>query len=401
MLTGIRVLDFSRIIAGPLCAQYLADLGADVIKVERPATGDDARSYVFPATWNGLSTMFLSFNRGKRSVELDVATESGCAMARTLAASADVLIENFRPGVMDRLSLGYDALAQANPRLVFCSISGFGQNGPLAQVGANDLVAQASCGLMGINATADARPQKVAPAVVDLFTGVNAAFAILAALRQRDATGQGTHITTSLFECGISMLSYFATSSFAEQTAGPQTGVAPEASASITVPNQSFRCSDGWIVVACSNESMWRRLTQAVGRPGLADDARFANNLERTRNKDALIQILDELFLGGSREHWISRLTAAKVSVSAALSVAEALAHPQVASLNLVTAPAHSGIPDFRMLSTPFRFGGARPVSPLPPPELGEHNAAVLSMLAECAANNSAKPSNVDAKDRP
>ena len=380
-LTGIRVLDLSRIIAGPLCGQYLADLGADVVKIERPVSGDDARDYVFPATWGDQSVMFMSFNRGKRSVVLDLAGADDRGAFLAFARSADVLIENFRPGVMDRLGLGYDALNAANPRLIYCSVSGFGNDGPQAQAGANDLVAQASCGLMALNASADGRPRKIAPAAVDLFTGANAVIAILAALRERDRTGRGAPVTTSLFECGVSMLSYFATGAFAERAGGRDSNMSAQASATITVPNQAFRCKDGWIVVACSNDAMWRRLAEGLGRPALATDARFATNAERTHNMSELIGMLDEIFAADTRGAWAERLSAAKVSVAAALTPEEAIDSPQAQSLGLVAPSRHAHIARFRMLATPFRIDGSRPVSEWAPPELGEHSDELLRSL--------------------
>lgn len=374
-LAGVRVIDFSRIIAGPLCAQYLADLGADVIKVERAGLGDEARQYSFPAMWSGTSAMYLSFNRGKRSVALDLDDARDRDAAGELVATADVLIENFRPGVMARLGLGYETLAERHPELVYCSISGFGDEGPLAQAGANDLVAQASCGLMSLNAQEGGRPEKVAPAVVDLYTGVNAALAIVAALRQRESTGRGTRVSTSLFECGISMLSYFATSQFAPD----QDEAEQDLGASITVPNQSFKASDGWMVLACSNEPMWQRLCHAIGREKLAADPRFATNLDRTHNKPALVAILDDVFAGDTRAGWAVRLEAAKVSSSAVLTVAEVLAHPQAESLGMVVPIAHAQIEGFCMLRTPFRFQDQALVAQAAPPRLNQHRDEVLA----------------------
>ena len=293
-------------------------------------------------------------------------------------ATADVLIENFRPGVMDRLGLGYEALAERRPKLVYCSISGFGEEGPLAQAGANDLVAQASCGLMSLNAQDGGRPEKVAPAIVDLYTGVNAALAILAALRQRESTGRGTRVSTSLFECGMSMLSYFATSQFAPG----QCATEPVIGGSITVPNQSFKASDGWLVLACSNEPMWQRLCRAIGRAELAADSRFATNLDRTYNKQALIAILDGELAGDTRAGWAARLETAKVSSSAVLTVAEVLAHPQAESLGMVVPITHARIKGFRTLRAPFRFDGHALVANAAPPGLDEHREELLSSAA-------------------
>jgi crotonobetainyl-CoA:carnitine CoA-transferase CaiB-like acyl-CoA transferase len=375
-LDGLRVLDFSRIIAGPICAQYLADLGADVIKVERKDGGDDARQYSFPALWEGTGTMYLSFNRGKRSIALDLDDEADRSIARELVARADVLVENFRPGVMARLGFGHEAMQGLNPRLVYCSISGFGEHGPLAGAGANDLVAQASTGVMSLNAQADGRPQKVVPAMVDMFTGLNAALAILAAVQQRHRTGTGAQVNTSLFESGIAMLSYFATSHFAPRKPEDQA-----LGASITVPNQTFRASDGWMAVACSNDPMWQRLCDALEVPQLKDDPRYATNLQRTRHQDTLLPLLEEVFATRTRAEWAARLEQAKVSHSSVLDVGEVLAHPQAQTLGMVVDIPHPGIPAFRMVRAPIRIDGQGMAAMRPPPALDQHRAEILSGL--------------------
>jgi crotonobetainyl-CoA:carnitine CoA-transferase CaiB-like acyl-CoA transferase len=392
-LAGVRVLDLSRIIAGPLAAQYLADLGADVVKVERPGTGDDARGYVFPSTWRGESTMFLSFNRGKRSVVLDLDDAGDRAAIETLLGDADVLVENFRPGVMERLGLGWDALSARFPRLVMCSVSGFGADGPAAETGANDLVAQASCGLMALNAGDDGRPRKVAPAVVDLFTAANAALAIVAALRARDASGRGSRVTTSLFECGVALQSYFATGAFAERAAGRTPDMSAAASATVTVPNQAFRCRDGWIVVACSNDAMFARLATALDAPALAADARFATNAARTAHRDALVSRLDAAFAEGTREVWVARLGANKVSVSGVMKPEEALAHPQAAHLGMAATSPHARIDGLRTPAVPFSIDGVRPQAPIGPPLLGEHDAGLRARQASRSTRNAGESS--------
>ena len=375
-LEGIRVLDFSRIIAGPFCAQYLADLGAEVIKVERPGTGDDARQYSFPAEWGGTGTIYLSFNRGKRSIALDLEQQGDRDIAHTLIAGADVLVENFRPGVMNKVGLGCDEMREMNPRLVYCSISGFGEEGPLAQAGANDLVAQASCGVMSLNSHADGRPQKVVPAMVDMFTGLNAALAIVAAIHERTRTGSGTQVTTSLFESGIAMLSYFATSHFA--SAQPQD---ESLGASITVPNQTFRASDGWMALACSNEPMWQRLCEALEMPQLRKDPRYATNLDRTRNQATLIPTLEEVFAKRTRAQWARRLEEAKISHSSVLSVGEVLSHPQTEALGMVVPIPDPELEGFRMVRAPFRIGSRTMAAMQPPPRLDEHRVQILAEL--------------------
>ena len=375
-LEGIRVIDFSRIIAGPFCAQYLADLGAEVIKVERPGTGDDARQYSFPAEWGGTGTIYLSFNRGKRSIALDLERQAERDIAQMLIAGADVLVENFRPGVMNKVGLGCAEMRELNPRLVYCSISGFGEEGPLAQAGANDLVAQASCGVMSLNSHADGRPQKVVPAMVDMFTGLNAALAIVAAIHERTRTGSGTQVATSLFESGIAMLSYFATSHFA--SGQPQD---ESLGASITVPNQTFRASDGWMAIACSNEPMWQRLCEALEMPQLRSDPRYCTNLDRTRHQASLIPVLEEVFVKRTRAQWSRRLEEAKISHSSVLSVGEVLSHPQTEALGMVVPIPDPGLEGFRMVRAPFRIGSRTIAAMQPPPRLDEHRLQILAEL--------------------
>lgn len=374
-LSGLKVMDFSRIIAGPMCGQILADLGAEVIKVERPPVGDDAREYVFPPMLDGLSTIFLSFNRGKRSVLLDLREPRQLQALEGWLAQCDVLIENFRPGVMQRLGLDAHSLAVRHPRLIYCSISGFGEVGPLAQAGANDLVAQASTGMMSLNAPGGARPEKVAPAVIDLHTGMHAVVGVMAALLRRARTGRGGHVSTSLFECGTALLSYFATYGLGARAALDLTDPA----ASVTVPNQAFRAADGWMVVACSNEPMWQRLCQSMGRPELARDDRFATNALRTQHKDALVRELDTLFAAQSRQEWASRLGASSVSCAPVLTLDEVLAHPQGEALGLFHSLQRPGRMPLRVTRLPLRIDGQAFCNPLAPPDLGAHTPADLT----------------------
>ncbi len=373
-LTGTRVVDFSRIIAGPLCTMYLADLGADVIKVERPGAGDDAREYTFPSTWGGEGAIFLAFNRHKRSLALDLQKEAGREAALVLVRDADVLVENFRTGVMERLGLGYDRLAEINPKLVYCSITGFGASGPMAASGANDLIAQAFGGLMSLNADAAGEPFKVAPAVVDAYTGLTAALAVVAALHSRAVTGRGQRIDTSLLECGTALLSYFVVSCLATGEAPTQRGP----SASITVPNRSFRTADGWLVLAANNEPMWRRLCEAVGRPDLADDARFRTNSDRMVNQEALTAALSEVLAGRSRAEWQGVFEAARVTCAPVQDIGGLLASEQLRALRVIVPVPHPLIPEFRAVRPPFAMSGTPPSVGGPPPRLGEHSVGIL-----------------------
>ncbi len=376
-LVGVRVVDFSRIIAGPLCTMHLADLGADVVKVERTGVGDDAREYTFPATWGGEGAIFLAFNRNKRSLALDLQSDAGREVALRLVRDADVVVENFRTGVMERLGLGYDRLAEMNPRLVYCSITGFGGRGPMVESGANDLVAQAFGGLMSVNADAAGEPFKVAPAVVDAYTGVTAAFAIVAALHARAVSGRGQRIETSLLECGTSLLSYFVVSYLATGTTPSQRGPV----ASITVPNRSFQTADGWLVLAANNEPMWRRLCEAVGRPDLADDPRFGTNPDRMRNQEALTAILAGILGTRTRAEWQAAFESARVTSAPVQTVADLVASEQLRALEMILPLPHPLIEGFRAIRAPMTLSGTPPSLGGPPPRLGEHTAAILQEL--------------------
>jgi crotonobetainyl-CoA:carnitine CoA-transferase CaiB-like acyl-CoA transferase len=370
-LDGIRVVDLSRVLAGPYATMVLADLGADVVKVEHPRGGDETRSWGPPFA-GGEAAYFLALNRSKRSVAIDLKTEEGRELALGLCAGADVVIENFRPGAAARLGLDYDAVRARRPDVVYCTISGFGAREPRDRPG-YDFVLQAESGLMAITGEPDGAPAKVGVAVVDVLTGLNAATAILAALHRRTVTGAGDEIEVPLLDSAFAALVNVAENAL---VTGEEPSRYGNAHGSV-VPYQPFRTNDGWIAVAAANDGLYRRLCEAIGRPELGADERYATNEARVRNRDTLIPELESVFAGRGADAWLELLLGAGVPVGKIRGVEEALRaaggatitvqHPTAGALELVAPP-------FSLL-----HGGIRP--PAPPPLLGQHTAEILSEL--------------------
>lgn len=384
-LAGLRVLDLSRVLAGPWATQMLADLGADVVKVERPGKGDDTRAWGPPflpeadGSDSAESAYYLCANRNKRSITIDLARPEGAALVRELAAQADVLVENFKVGDLARHGLAPADLLQQHPRLVICSITGFGQTGPWAARPGYDFVAQALGGLMSLTGVPEgepgAGPQKVGVAVTDLYTGLHATIAILAALRHRDATGQGQHIDLALLDSQLAMLANLASQTLCSGHPPRRQGNAHPSIA----PYQAFSAADGHLVIAVGNDRQFEHLCQALGHPEWAQDARFASNAERVRHRPALEACLAPALAQQPRAHWLTRLEAAGVPCAPVNRVDEALALPQVAAREMVVPLPHPLAPELKVVGNPIHFS-ATPVQYLrPPPRLGEHSEAILS----------------------
>lgn len=374
-LQGIRVLDFTRVLAGPSAALALADLGAEVIKVEPPDGGDETRS--FPPFREGESHYFLSVNRGKKSIVIDLKTEAGIALARELTAHCDVLIENYRPGVMARLGLGHETLAALNPGLIYCSISGFGQTGPLRDQPCFDIVLQALSGALSVNGEAGGAPTKLGIPLGDLVGGINGPIAILAALHDRHATGRGRLIDISLLDGMIGMLGYLAQLAFfTGQDPQPRGCEHPN-----LVPYGRFPARDGAIIIACLTNSFWARICEALGRPEWLCDERFAS-IERRR--DHRVQ-LNELIGAYTREYTVAQLCELfrrfEVPHAPILGVQAALAQPQVRSREMVVQTQHAALGSIPIINRPIRFSGASQPIPAAPPVLGEHTDSVLREL--------------------
>jgi crotonobetainyl-CoA:carnitine CoA-transferase CaiB-like acyl-CoA transferase len=377
-LAGITVLDLSRVLAGPYCGLMLADMGADVIKVENPDGGDDSRSFSEPS-YNGVATYFLTVNRNKRSVALDLKAPDGKAAFLKLVAGADVVVENFRTGVMERLGLGWEVLKAIRPSLVYCAISGYGRSGPNVEVPGYDPIAQAESGLMSMIGDPSGPPMRVGASVVDLVTGLYAAQAIAAALRHVAVTGEGRLIEATLHETGMSLLANFAGAYLMTGRNPSRTGNANQ----VAQPADVYEAADGPFVLACVTEAQFRALVRdVVGRPDLIEDARFVRNPDRLRNRVELNAILNAIFATQQREHWIARIRAAGVPSGAVATVAEALSSDLVAARGAIREVTSRDAGPYRALRTPARLHDTALPPPVGAPALGEHTRAVLSDLA-------------------
>jgi crotonobetainyl-CoA:carnitine CoA-transferase CaiB-like acyl-CoA transferase len=377
-LAGTTVLDLSRVLAGPYCGLMLADMGADVIKVENPDGGDDSRALSEPS-YRGVSTYFLTVNRNKRSVALDLKAPSGREAFLRLVAKADVVLENFRTGVMERLGLGYEALKAARPSLIYCAISGYGRSGPNVEVPGYDPIAQAESGLMSMIGEPTGPPMRTGPSVVDLVTGLYASQAVAAALRHVALTGEGRLIEATLHETAMSMLANYAGSYLMTGRNPTRTGNANQ----VAQPADVYEAADGPFVLACVTEVQFRKLcNEVIDRPELLQDERFSRNPARLKNVVELRRTLGEIFRRHPRQHWIERIRAAGVPSGAVATVAEALSSELVAARSMVQEVVHSGVGPYRALRTPARLHDTAPVPPRGAPVLGEHTRAVLSEMA-------------------
>jgi crotonobetainyl-CoA:carnitine CoA-transferase CaiB-like acyl-CoA transferase len=376
-LAGIRVLDLSRVLAGPFCTMNLADLGAEVIKIEVPRRGDDSRGYPPPIPNSHDSGYYYSVNRGKRSITLDLRKPEGAELLCELARQADVIVENFSPGTMERFNVGYERLRTVNPRLILCSISGFGQTGPMASEPAYDIVAQALGGTMSITGAPGGEPMRCGVSIGDLAAALYGVVAVLAALRARDTTCAGQHLDIAMLDCQVAWLEdALARFSATGRVPGPIGSRHP----SIT-PFQPFRAADGYFVTGCGNEAIWQRFCEAIGTIELRDDQRFASNNERTANHAELESILARHFASNTRSYWLARLQQANVPCAPIATVDEVAANPQLQHRQMIL---HADHPDFDGLivpGSPFKTAGANGVPNTRAPALGEHTEDVLERL--------------------
>ncbi|HET7235266.1 MAG TPA: CoA transferase [Actinomycetota bacterium] len=373
-LAQIRVADFSRVLAGPLASMLLADLGADVIKVERPGTGDDTRVWGPPFVGED-AAYFLSLNRNKRSVVLDLSTEDGARAARRLALSSDVVIENFRPGLMARFGLDFGSLSAEHPRLVYCSLTAFGEaEGSEARPG-YDIIVQALSGLMSITGQPGGEPTKVGVALLDVVCGLYAANAIQAALLRRAETGRGGRVSVSLFDASVAaMVNQAANYLLGDLVPGPLGNQHPN-----IVPYQLFDAADRPFILAAGNDRLFERACEVIGRPELAQDERFATNASRVRNREELIPILAAAFSTRPAAEWLTALEAAAVPSAPVRAMDEVFSAPEgAASLQRVDDPGHGLL---RLVASPIRLDGSPTPVRRPPPLLGEHTDDVLGEL--------------------
>lgn len=387
VLEGVRVLDLSRVFAGPAATQVLGDLGADVIKVEEPGRGDEARG--FGVTREvlenlGSSPSFLALNRNKRSIALDLKSSAGLALARRLALSADVLVHNFRPGAMEKWGLGWEDLRQQNPRLIHCGFSAYGEAGPLRDFGANDVALQAHSGLMHLTGEPDRPPVRIGTAGIDLHGSLGMVCAILAALLHRAKTGEGQKVTSSLLQSSAHLMSYFYTDWWLARTEHRRMGTANH----LSVPNQVFPAADGDVVIIAPSDEMWRRCARALD-PEALDRPEFKTAMDRRTHRAALVAALEAVTRRMACDDILAKLGAAKVNVARVHTVAQAADHPQLGSAGAVLEWRRDDHVE-RGVAPPFTLHGAPVEVRLPPPRVGEHRDAILSELglteAEIAA---------------
>jgi crotonobetainyl-CoA:carnitine CoA-transferase CaiB-like acyl-CoA transferase len=373
-LDGLLVVDFTRVIAGPACTQTLADFGAEVIKIENPDGGDDTRSYEH-ADLAGESAAFVSMNRNKRGIALDLAKPLARDVARELIARADVVVENFSGGVMERFGLDYAAVSPTNPRLVYCSISAYGRQGPFATRPGFDPITQAESGFMSLNGFPDGPPVRTGSPIVDIATGMSACNAILLALLARDRLGRGQHVEVALFDIAVTMTGFYGMTYLMNGVNQSRFGNSPNGSPSVGV----YEAADGPFYVACANDRLYRRLViEVLGRPELANGSEFADRRKRSANKEKLRAILTEIFASDLRDNWMAKMKAANIPVGFLRTVEEAFNAPEVRArhrLSQIPHPAAGSVPN---IESPIRLSLTPVVDPVAAPLLGEHTKAVL-----------------------
>jgi len=377
LLEGVRVLDLSRVLAGPYCTMILGDLGADVIKIEAPGRGDDTRHWGPPFADGGESAYFLCANRNKRSCTLNLKSERGLKILRGLIQQADILVENFRTGTLARWGLGEEQLQHLHPGLIYCTITGYGYTGPDKAKPGYDFVIQAQGGVMSITGPADGGPFKVGVAITDITAGLFACNAILAALYARERTGEGQRIDISLLDCQVAWLANVASNYLISGEIPRRYGNAHPN----IVPYETFEASDGIFALGIGNDPQWRTLCGILHRDDWARDERFATNAARVKHRERLIPLLQDCFRARSVAHWLSECEAAKISCAPVNSIDRVFADPQVQARGMRVQVPHPTAGSIEMVASPMKIPNAPPVIRLPPPLLGQHTAEVLEQL--------------------
>ena len=374
-LENVKVVDLTRTLAGPFCTMMLGDMGADVVKIEEPERGDETRSWT--PFWNGESTQFVSFNRNKRSLSLNLREKEGLEIVRALAADADVMIESFRAGALERMGLGYGDICRINPGIVYCSISGYGRTGPMAEKPGYDLIIQAYSGLMDLTGDPDGLPLRVGFSLVDLFTGMMAYGSVVTALYHQRQTGQGQHIEAALLDGQVAALSYHATAYLA-------TGVVPQRMGSghpSLVPYQSFPASDGYFILGVANQGLWERFCAAIERPDLLADPRFLTNDDRVAHRAECVELLSGIFRTRTVAEWVEVIERAGVPCGPINRVDDVVNNPQVQARNMIAQLSHPNVPDLKIPNSPLKLAETPPDLRRPPPLLGQHNEEILAEL--------------------
>ncbi len=375
-LKGVRVLDLSRVLAGPYCSMTLSDLGAEVIKVEIPGRGDDTRAY--PPFVNGVSSYYLSLNRGKKSMTLNLKEEEGVKVLHRLVKECDIVLENFRPGVTKRLNVDYETLKGIKKDLIYCSISSYGQTGPYASWPGYDLIIQGMSGLMGITGEKGRPPVRVGVAVTDLNAGMYGVIAILSALRVRDQQGIGQHLDISMMDAAVSWMTYVAGSYFANGKVPLRMGGAHPS----IVPYQVFETSDGkYLLLGCGNDRLFGLLCTVIDMENLVNDPLYSKNENRVENRETLIPLIQESFMASPRDFWLTKLREIGVPCAPVNSIDEVFADPQLLHRGMLVEMNHPEIGDIKQIGAPLKFSETPCQIELPPPLLGEHTEEVLLEL--------------------
>jgi len=387
-LEGVRVLDLTRALAGPYCTMMLGDLGADVIKVERPGRGDDSRGWGPPfagepyGPYPGESAYFIAVNRNKRSLTANLKSPEGQQVMRRLAGVSDVLVENFRAGVLDRMGLGYEELHGLNPRLVYCSISGYGRTGPYAERPGYDVIIQAEGGMMAITGPEEGPPSRVGVPIVDITAGMFAATAVLAALRARDLTGEGQLVDVSLLDTQVALLANVASNYLVGGAEPRRLGNAHPNIA----PYEAFPARDRWFALAAANERQWAALCDVIGRPELKDDPRFATNGARVSNRSELVTVLNDVFAGRDADEWLPDLREAGLPCGPINTVPDVFDHPQAQARDLALETEHPTAGPVRLTGFPYKLSQTPAEVRQPPPLLGQHTEEVLTEVLDYTA---------------
>ncbi|UHL62739.1 CoA transferase [Paralcaligenes sp. KSB-10] len=380
-LEGIRVLDLSRVLAGPWCTQTLADLGAEVWKIEAPGQGDDTRSWL-PPDLDGESTYFMCANRSKQSVAINLKHSEGQALVRRLAQEADILVENYRLGTLAKFGLDYETLAELNPRLIYCSISGYGRTGPRAAEPGYDFVIQAESGLMAITGEVGGEPMKLGVAITDLVTGMNAVQAILAALLARGHSGKGQLIDLALLDGAVNVLANIGMGYLAAQHRPGRFGNGHPT----VVPYQIVSSSDGRFALAVGNDAQFAALCGVLRRPELAQDNRYCSNRQRVLNRDTLLRELEGVLVTQSNSYWLEKIRAAGIPAGSVRDVPEALDAPEIKARGLIVDTPDGRHGSIRLMRSPLNLRGTPPRAPTAPPRLGEHTDAVLKNILRASS---------------
>jgi crotonobetainyl-CoA:carnitine CoA-transferase CaiB-like acyl-CoA transferase len=376
-LDGIRVVDLSRIVAGPLATQILGDYGAEIIKIEQPGVGDDSRAWAPPMAADGSAAYFFSINRNKRSVTLNLKHARGKDILKRLVARADVAVENFKPGTMEDLDLGYDVLSAVNPRLIYCQISGFGTTGPDRERAGYDSILQGATGLMSITGERTGPPVKAGVALIDEITALHAHGAILAALLHRERTGEGQKVECSLLESGVAALMNAATAYLVGGVVQGRWGSAHES----LVPYQAFRARDGYLMAGAGNERLWRAFCGVLGTPEWADDPRFDTNVKRVERREELVTLIEERLRSRTRDEWIAAFAAAGLPTGPINTVDQVFADRQVRHREMVQEIEHPTAGKVKLVGIPVKFSRTPGAIDRPPPLLGQHTDEVLGAL--------------------